>query len=101
MLLRDGEEIGVFCLERILRTQFRQRSENLINQRADVGDGGKNKLDFIDIQNLVLQDRLCRRKEAALNALRIQLRKDICKVVAVAIVKSQQNGVRGQPFSPG
>src|ERR1700679_4173165 len=101
MLLCYGEEIGFFCFERILCTEFRQRRENLINKRSEIGYGSKNKLYFVDIQNLVLQDRLCRRKEAALNAPCIQQREDICEMIAVTIIESQQEGVRWQTFFGG
>ena len=89
ILPHQCRKIGFLGLERMLRTKFRQRGENLVEQNPGIGDGGENKLDFVDVQYHVLRERLGRRKETALDAARVQHREDIRKVIDVPIVKRQ------------
>jgi len=65
------------------------------------GTTARIKVNFVYVQYCVLEDRLSGRKETALDASRFQEGEHVCKVIDVAIVKSQQNGVRRQVLSRG
>src|ERR1017187_5210894 len=88
MLLRHCPEILFPALEPMFRTKLRQRGKNLVQQLTGVGNGREDKVNFVDVQYRVLEDRLGRGKETTLDASRIQEREYVRKVVAVAVVES-------------
>ena len=58
MFLRHGQKIGFLSLKRVFRAKLRQEGENLVEQSPGVGDGREDKVDFVYVQYLVLEDRL-------------------------------------------
>ncbi len=85
--------IKIPALKRVIRSSLPNDLQNPVQERLRIVSGGENEMNFVNIQYLVLQNGLSRWKKTPLDAPSVQHWKNICKMIAVAVIKGQKQSI--------